>query len=284
MHVNIDLGNLTPVGDDDPLRIVPGLRIPLEKKKRELFVAKQFLCQLAERENATLNDIQINDTDPPDVVFDWNETRFGLEITELLPRKRRDKDAVIRLFRKHFEDRSAQHPMRGDRIIRIRFVNDHAEKLTLPRGLSGLVTEIEGRINDESLPLSIKIPSECCRVIHSICIEGVQLCDHPNRIAGSGPILLFPADDTALIPEDDIPKIVKLTVDSKLIQDVAKNTWLLVFCHHPALAGFENMIAEAFVQRVSAINRPTYSRLFYRSITNERIRTFELPAIPVRVQ
>ena len=70
------------------------------KAKLELGLANTFLRSLEAEEGITITGSRSNSDDPPDVLFELNGQTTGLELAELLPENRLERDAILRRVRK----------------------------------------------------------------------------------------------------------------------------------------------------------------------------------------
>jgi hypothetical protein len=51
------------------------------------------------------------------------------------------------------------------------------------------------------------------------------------------PLIVFDAEATYVVPEEDFPQILSATVGKKLLHDLAQETWLLVWTDNQAMSG-----------------------------------------------
>src|SRR5262245_7634578 len=89
--ISIDLARMT--GD---VVYVPGLQLPRhDKKLLEQTIGEYFSNHLFLRGGIRLRDVQSNPSDPPDLTFSYDGKRKGLELSELAPENRLEKDNII---------------------------------------------------------------------------------------------------------------------------------------------------------------------------------------------
>ena len=83
------------------LKYVPVPQLPRhDKGLLERTIATTFLTHLSQRDGLTIADVQSNASDPPDVTFTYNGQLRGMELSELVPENRFEKDSIIRRLRR----------------------------------------------------------------------------------------------------------------------------------------------------------------------------------------
>jgi len=83
------------------MTFVPGSPLPRDDKQGlEGIIAKAFLTHLSRREGSTFSDLAHPKSDPPDVMFNYNGEPRRMELTEIAPEKRYEKDDIIRKLRR----------------------------------------------------------------------------------------------------------------------------------------------------------------------------------------
>lgn len=271
VKIAIDLNALMPLGSGPSLKIESGLRIPLDKNRREMYVGFGFLHALADLEVAIVQDIRRNSSDPPDILFGWNGIEHGLELTELIPLGRRRKDDKLARLRKSILqviDRSADY--RTFAII-ISLQDDYSPDAWVEKNGNELGKYLADYLRKNHAG-EIPVPSRFQRNIRSIMTIRDDFGEHPLRELPSDPIIQFPAQSTLLVVETDIKKIVSDALKPKLVRSSPLPSWLLMWTCHHSLSGGIDEIGTAIQNILTDVRKVPYTRVSCLSFDTDSIR------------
>lgn len=257
--VSIDLS--TVVGS---MEFVPGVQLPRnDKRMLEMIVARSFLELWAETKGLRVASLRSNEDDPPDLLFECEGQLVGLELTELVPESRLEKDAQIRQLRKEILSVMSLGPESQDHVVHIDLVNDYAPQLNAKRLAGPLARLLESFLSEQhGDEMSIPVPEYMRDVVKSIWIqrsdlEGDSRIQHRNE-----PLVLFGAQNTFIIPSDDCPAMAKASLDRKRIMKVTPPAWLILWSNHQALAGLRDELDDAIGHALQQ-TRVSFERVFH---------------------
>lgn len=247
----------------------PGVNIVLraglprnDKQKLELSVAEKLLSLLQATEELGVKNLRPNLTDPPDVHVELDGTTVGIELVELVPRNRRGKDAFLDDIRDRILDCLELGEHTKNRVIFLDLVDSYSEQLQIKgcaQAVSTLLnTELKNQSNRSLVPT---LSSELRQWFRSVWIETYDLCGHPQVSSELHPLIVFSAEATFLIPDEDFPAILEQTVRRKLQYDVVNNTWLLIWTDNQAMSGTREELC-THIGRILNSQKCKYKRVF----------------------
>ena len=220
---------------------------------------------MAGAESLTITNVRNADVDPPDVCFVSDGEEHGLELTELLPENRLERDAIIRQLTTKVLSSLSFGSATRDWVISITLVDDYASKLRvspadeLVRVLVNFFSDLQP---EQRAPTTVPVPPALRRQVRRIDAQRWDLTADPRIGNRDEPLMIFTAQHTNIVPDQDFPAMLRATVGPKALHDIALPTWLLIWSHHYALAALQKDLVpfiEEFVQ--SMLN--TYLRIFY---------------------
>jgi hypothetical protein len=108
----------------------------------ELFIASGLLAGLSRDEQLGVTNVRANPNDPPDVLFERNGVEtVGVELTEIMPPNRFDKDAFLRKLRSEILRHLELSELSANWVIGLNLTDDYAPKVSLPRGAAHQLAE-----------------------------------------------------------------------------------------------------------------------------------------------
>lgn len=237
------------------------------KPELELQVARRFLESLGPTRDIHAVNIRGNQHDPPDILFELDGVTTGLELVELLPENRLEKEHILRELRRRILESLDIGDSTRNWVVNITLVDDYAAKLSLPRrperAFAALLRRFfEGVQKDTTSPNSIQVPAELCEYVRSIGAERGDLNNDPRLQNPAEPLLIFGAQHTNVIPEQDFPLLFDNVVGRKLEHDIASSTWLLIWSNHPAFFPLRDEILQHAVRWFTG-RTTRYDRTFY---------------------
>ncbi len=246
------------------MRYVPGTPLPRnDKRLLERTIANILLTHLCQREGATFSDMASCTTDPPDVIFKYNGHRRAMELSELVPENRFEKDAILRNLRRDILAGLTLGDHTTGFVVTISLANDYATKIR-PRRIHTHLSDALGAFLAHHDPdaQSVDVPESLRDIVTRISVFREDLTGDPRLGDPRNPLIVFGAQHTMLIPEDDCPEIVASRLSRKGLHDVAEPTWLVLWTNHHALECCRNELDNAichYLQRCPL----KYERVFH---------------------
>jgi len=242
-----------------PTRVLPRD----DKERLELTIAKQLLAIIASHSSASFTGLRTNTDDPPDVLFKHDGVTTGAELTELLPPNRLEKDAIIRSIRERMLSALSVGPHTRNRVVHVGFTDDYANQLrpkNAADSLSIILNEFFASSGPD--PRSLPVPTKLKSVISRIYVDYEDLTDDPRLDNDEHPLIIFGAQHTLIVPEDDIPAMLDAAIGRKLLHDLSMPTWLVVWSDHPATCSVQDDIV-ARLHPYLARQEVKYDHVFY---------------------
>jgi hypothetical protein len=208
-------------------------------------------------------DIRSNPADPPDVLFAYDGAERGLELAELLPERRLEKDKIISKLRRDIISHLRLSEKSRGFVVNISLRDDYAAKLRpgqIDRALADTLNEFFDREGKKAT--IIAVPERLQAIVHRISVFCEDLTGDPRIEDDCEPLLVFAAQHTMLIPEEDCPAMVELQLRRKLHHDLSIPTWLLLWSDHQALASLRQDLDRA-VRTCLLLNPVKYERVFH---------------------
>jgi len=245
---------------------LPGTELPRhDKKLLELTVATHLLGAL-DKDQYNVSGVRSNPIDPPDVLFALDAQQIGIELTELLPPNRFEKDSVIFDFRRSILDHLSTGEQSRNKAVHVLFADTYSEKIRTKRCEKLVARMLEGFFAQaDKIPGIFGIfpsPPELSHLIAHVVIQNIDLSKDPRITHPDQPLIVFDAQNTLIFPDEDLPKIVKKTICRKAFHDLNIPTWLVIWNDHPALAGVRDEVRRTIRTEVLQRRLP-YSKIIH---------------------
>lgn len=268
--VSIDLA--TTAGT---LKFVPGPQLPRhDKSLLERTIANTFLAHLSQREGLAIADVRSNEEDPPDVTFSYNGQYRGMELSEILPENRLEKDSIIRKLRCDIISRLSLSDKTAGFVVTIFLTDDYATRFRPGRIDHTLADALAHFFDqDDRIATTIEVPQHIQDIVSHISVFREDMAGDPRLQDDREPLIVFGAQSTMLVPDDDCPMIVKTRLSRKGLHDLAVPTWLVLWSNHHSLASqrdeLDNAIASYLRSRPMKYERVFHLHLFADSGATE---------------
>lgn len=240
--ISVDLAALAGT-----MRFVPGTPLPRhDKRLLECSIASFFLTHLCQRERTAFSDVLSCATDPPDVTFIYNGHPRAMELSELVPENRFEKDAILRKLRGDILAGLTLGDHTTGFVVTIFLANDYATKIRPGRIHECLADALNGFFaSHDPDTQSVAVPESVQDVVSRISVFKEDLTGDPRLGDQREPLIVFGAQSTMLIPEDDCPAIVESRLSRNGRHDLAEPTWLVLWSNHHALDSCRNELDNA---------------------------------------
>jgi hypothetical protein len=270
--VSVDLASM--VGT---MKLVPSsFRLPRgDKRLLECAVSEILLKTLQHAGNIRFDGLRSNPNDPPDALFNNGEVCTGIELTELTPPRRYEKDAILLSLRRQILEQLDIGECTRNRWVHISFSDDYAEKLRPGRCGQAIGKALSEYLKGPFTTPVVTIPPQVSDVICSVIVREADLEDDPRLQHPDAPLIVFGPQSTMLVPDDDIPALLEIHVGPKLLHDVSMPTWLLVWSRHPAIGTVREFLLPRLAQFVCE-RQHAYERAFYLDLSGGK-PLIELP-------
>ncbi len=253
--------------------LVPGTPLPRhDKRDLELRVSRVLLNSLAASETLSITGVRSAEVDPPDVLFELDGEEHGLEVTELLPDNRLERDAIIRQLRTRVISSLALGSATRDWVITITLTDDYASKFRVTRSselVKAIVDFFAAVDSKRRAPSIIEIPPGLRNKIRRIHAEPWDLENDPRLARRDEPLIVFTAQHTNIVPHRDFPNLLRTTVGPKAVHDIGLPTWLLLWSHHYALGALKEQLV-LFIDEFIQSMLDKYRRIFYLDLHHAR--------------
>lgn len=238
-----------------------------DKATLELRRATTLLEHLRAGAGLDIQNVRSNPSDPPDILFDLNGTVVGVELVQLLPENRLAKDHQLAALRERILDRLPIGELTRDWVINVFLVNDYASTLSLPRNadelLSRAVAEFLRQQEHSGGERQLVVPDSLRKAIGRLTATHCKLPEADPRLRNPvAPLIIFGAQATNIVPDEDFPKLLESCVLPKMQQDLAGPTWLLMWSNHSSLRPMRDEMV-SHLERWLAPFAGKYGRLFY---------------------
>ncbi len=239
--ISIDLASMAGT-----LNYVPGPQLPRhDHDLLELTIANTFLAYLSQRDASAVADVD-KGPDPPDLTFTYNGQFRGIELSELIPENRFEKDDIIRKLRRNVISRLTLGDNTRGCVVTIFLTDDYSTKLR-PGRIDSILADALTRFFDrgDSDAKIMEVPDQIHDVVTRISVFREDMKGDPRLEDDREPLILFGAQSTMLIPEDDCPAMVESRLSRKGLHDLDCPTWLLLWSSHHALASLRDELDNA---------------------------------------
>lgn len=214
-----------------------------DKQTLEMHVASTLISSIPADERACIHNLRPNEVkgkpdDPPDVLFEIEGRTVGIEIAELVPRNRHGKNAVLDNVRDCILELLVPGEHTMNRVVFLHTNHAYSDNLKL-KGCAEVVADLLNKelVSHKERWFVLPLPAELQPLFRAITIETYDLSGHPQVNDKSRPLIVFDAEATYVVPEEDFPQILSATVGKKLLHDLARETWLLVWTDNQAISG-----------------------------------------------
>ncbi len=250
---------------------VPGRTLPRhDKRALELMLAHILLGSLAAHKPPPATDVRSNPNDPPDVLFSVADKQFGLEVAELLPDNRLERDAIIRQIKVDILARLPIGPVTRDWVVTVMLQDDYARclRLKVAEALAATLTTHLGKSSSSRQAMTVSLPTELQSSIRVAHIEPWDLVGDPRIGARDEPLIIFTAQHTNVVPDREFPTLMASVVGRKALHSLAGPTWLLLWSNHYAFGPLKDDIVRHVDHFVQSQPLP-YGRIFYLHLHNQ---------------
>jgi hypothetical protein len=257
--VSIDLASLAGT-----LQYVPGPQLPRnDKRLLELTIANSFLASLSSRDNSNITDVESTVLDPPDVTFRYNGAPRGIELSELLPEGRLEKDSIIRKLRRDIISQLPLSEKTKGTVVNIFFVDDYNTRIRPGRIDVALANALRDffESGDRSAN-TIEVPPQIQDIVTRIHVFREDMKGDPRLQDDREPLLIFGAQSTTLVPDVDCPSIVQSRLSRKGRHDLVVPTWLLLWTSHHSLTSLRDELDNA-IGAYLRLHPMKYERCFH---------------------
>ena len=254
---------------------IPTQELPREDKSQlELVVANKMIAVLKQHDPGSFEEIRSNQEDPPDIVAQYNGISMGIELTELLPSNRLEKDSILQRLRRSILSQLLLGSHSRNQVVQIFFVDNYPEKIRAKQcatALSELLNDFfQKNRNSQANHSELVVPAKLWNIISHVSIKPADLSSHPLIRSENEPLIIFGSQNTLIRPDCDIPKWLKTAINPKLLLDFSMLTWLLVWSHHAALTPVRNEIIQQ-MRAYLADKRSNYIRVYYFDLFPPRV-------------
>jgi hypothetical protein len=242
----------------------PGSRLPRhDKQLLERTITLRFLSHLCQFKGLEFSSLCSVEHDPPDVRFTIAGQSYAAELAELLPENRLEKDAIIEKLRRDIVSEISLSERTANQVITISLASDYSSKLRPGRVHSKLARAInayfEGGVSSTQ---RIPVPDAIRNSVKQIDVFEEELVMDSRRNDSREPLLVFTAQHTMIVPEDDCPRMVSSVLSRKGLHDLSHPTWLLLWSNHHALSDLRDQIDNA-IGNFLRENAMAYERVFH---------------------
>lgn len=230
-------------------KLLPGLPLPRHDKRAiERTLADTLLRSLAKDGEAAIAVIRSNPDDPPDVLFEINQQTVGLEIAELLPENRLERDAIIAKLKRRIVQKLALGPHTRDWVVTVMLADDYAAKIRLrcEDELVAALNEFFSSYTGVRAAKELPIPSRVEHAIRRIHAVPWDLTGDPRVESRDHPLVIFSAQHTNVVPDRDFPAMLEAVVGRKARHDLAIRTWLLLWSNHYGFAPLNDELVRSY--------------------------------------
>ncbi len=234
------------------------------KPELERYLVNSFLPILAAHEGFTVSGIRSNESDPPDVLFEKDTATHGIELSEVLPVNRLEKNAILNETRRSIVQALTVGETTRNQAVTITLKSNYAPRIQLRGYESTLAAVLERHFTESRHTTSVRLrlPAELEESVHSIFVAPQDLAGDPRIARENEPLLVFSAQHTLVAPDEDFPTIIDNLLGRKCLHRLATPSWLVLWSSHYAFASLKQDI----IQRIDAFVQThefTYERLFY---------------------
>lgn len=246
------------------LKFVSGTPLPRhDKRLLETTIASTFLSHLSQRDGSTIADVSSNSSDPPDVTFTYNGKPYGIELSEILPENRLEKDSIIHKLRREIISRLSLNEKTRGFVVTICLTDDYATRVR-PGRIAQALADTLANFFAQGDPQAnfIQVPQHIQDTVARISIFREDMTGDLRLENDQEPLIVFGAQSTMLVPEDDCPAMVESRLVRKGVHNLAMPTWLLLWSNHHSLVSLRDDLDNAIGHYLRS-GRFNYDRVFH---------------------
>ncbi len=236
------------------------------KAALELNLANFLLRSLTAEEGITVTEIRSNPNDPPDVLFEVGEQTLGMELAELLPENRLERDDILRRVKQKVLALLQFSEKTKDWVVTIWLVDDYASRISLPHCETALATALDAffvRVTPNARSRAeIPVPGALDDYVDLITVEPCDLSGDPRVRSRIEPLIVFTAQHTNVVPDREFPQLIHQVVQRKELHDLTMPTWLLLWSNHYAFGPLRDHLVKHIDQYLTT-HPSKYARVFY---------------------
>ena len=186
-----------------------------------------------------------------------------MELTELVPENRFEKDAIICKLRSDIISELELGNHTKGFVINIFLADDYVSKMRPGRISTALARALNDFFaKDDSSSSHVEVPTQIESLVTRISVFKEDLTGDSRLKDDREPLIVFGAQSTMLVPEDDCPAIVESRLSRKSLHDLECPTWLILWSHHQALHSLRNELDNVIGHYLR--KRPMeYERIFH---------------------
>ncbi len=186
-----------------------------------------------------------------------------MELCEILPENRLEKDSIIRRLRRDIISRLTLSENTSGFVITIFLTDDYSTRIR-PGRIDRALADALSKFFDHGDPQAniVNVPPQIQGIVTRISVFREDMTGDPRLEDDREPLIVFGAQSTMLVPEDDCPEMVESRLSRKGLHDLALPTWLLLWSNHHALASLRDELDNAIGSYLRS--RPMkYERVFH---------------------
>jgi hypothetical protein len=278
--ISLDLLAMTGIVPGGPTLQMGTRLLRADKAALERHLAGTLAVSVAEFEGKSASYLRSCVPDPPDVLVNYDTREIGIEVAELLPPNRLEKDGIIARMRREIVGQLHLGEQTTNLIFQIFFWDDYATDFRPGRigpAIGKAVNEFCNQNPGEKG--TVPVPNDIADAVALITFERQDLSVDPRIAVSNEPLLIFGTQATLLCPEDDCPQIVATVMDRKCVHSVAMPTWLLLWTEHHAICPILEDMRAAITDYLQQHTHP-YERVFHLHLGSEKgVVEFRVPNI-----
>ena len=186
-----------------------------------------------------------------------------MELCEILPENRLEKDSIIRRLRRDIISGLTLSENTSGFVITIFLADDHATRIR-PGRIDRVLADALASFFDHGDPQAkiVEVPPQIQDIVTCISVFREDMTGDPRLEDDREPLIVFGAQSTVLVPEDDCPEMVESRLSRKGLHDIALPTWLLLWSNHHALASHRDELDNAIGSYLRS-HPMNYKRVFH---------------------
>jgi hypothetical protein len=186
-----------------------------------------------------------------------------MELCEILPENRLEKDSIIRRLRRDIFSGLTLSENTSGFVITIFLADDYATRIR-PGRIDRVLADALASFFDHGDPSAkiVQVPPQIQDIVTCISVFREDMTGDPRLEDDREPLIVFGAQSTMLVPEDDCPEMVESRLSRKGLHDLALPTWLLLWSNHHALASLRDELDNAIGSYLRS-HPMNYERVFH---------------------
>ena len=235
-----------------------------DKARLEVGLASILLKSLNSFEGLSFANVRANSNDPPDVLVEFDGI-LGIELSELLPPNRLERDAILKRVRGDILKDLILSKHSRDWVITVILSDDYSNKLRLGNLAPMLSNAMNCFFNSETQSqrtTSIPVPSNVGGVVRRVDCVKCDLSNDGRITTRDEPLIVFSAQNTFVVPDRDFPVLLDQIIGKKGLQALSTKTWLLLWSNHYSFGPLEDQLIHHIGMYLDSGNLK-YDRIFY---------------------